>query len=104
MVVVLSETNATTNTTNGPGSEDDTVKGSNVVSSEHVGKEGRNGSETSSITCCEDPHGCSEASIVLVFDQGGKEGHDHQLDWKRDKEDDLTGGGGIESARKVSNE
>lgn len=63
MVVVSSKSKTSSNTANGPGSEDDSVHGSNVDGSEEIGEKGGDGSEASSVASSEDPDGSTMIKV-----------------------------------------
>lgn len=84
VVVDGGEEKTTADTGNSPGSENDSVKGSNVGGSEHVAKEGRDGSETTSVAGSQDPNEGQEGGIVLDGHDGGERGENDDLKGQHD--------------------
>jgi len=90
------EAETTRDTTDGPGREHDTVEGTNIVWAPHVGEEGRDGAETSSVASGKEPHHGPEATVAISVDKDGEDGDDNDLDAEGGEEDDLASGRGVE--------
>lgn len=88
VVVDLGEEQSTTDTGNGPGSQDDSVQGSNVGGTEHVAQEGRDTAESTTVAGSQHPDCSQESWVVLVIHDGGEGGEDNDLD---NQHDDVAG-------------
>jgi len=96
------EAETTGDATDGPGSEHDTVKGTDVVRAPHVGEEGRDGAKPSSVASSEEPHDGPETTVAIVVDEDGEDADDNDLDAEGDKKDNLASGGGVEGMATVA--
>lgn len=88
VVVDLGEEQSTTDTGNGPGSQDNSVQGSDVGGTEHVAQEGGDTTESATVAGSQHPDRGQEGWVVLVIHDGGEGSEDNDLD---DQHDDVAG-------------
>lgn len=106
VVVDSGEAQTTSHTSNGPGSEDNTVAGTNVLTTKHIGEEGRDDSKASTVASGEDEHASEETTIVPGVEEGWEDDEDDTLGGEEEAEDGLSAytigdGGKDETTSKV---